>query len=181
MDMENLIIRRPIMADLEPAKIFFEMVLKHSFQDNGIDKLELLNEEIGDKENRILEDLNTDGRDRYFLLAEYDGSLVGSIEYGPTGKLINECTENSLSDLFEIGTVFVHPDFQKKGISALLLESLFRELRSKKVERVCFDSGYPIAQRIWNRTFGKPAYCFENYWGEDAHHMIWIVNIDDHN
>jgi len=59
------------------------------------------------------------------------------------------CTNGKLKNMPEIGTVFVHPDYQKRGIARQMLQSIFDHLQNQGIEEVCFDSGYSIAQSIW--------------------------------
>lgn len=176
--MKELFIRRPQVDELEKLYNFFETVLVNTFDSNGLsNRKELLLEEIEDKKRCINQDFETKGKERYFLIAEYKGVIVGSIEYGLSNELLNKCTNYELKDFLEIGTVFVHPDYQKKGISSLLLHSLFQVLKNNKIEEICLDSGYKIAQKIWEKRFGAPAYFLKDYWGKDTHHMVWRVKI----
>ncbi len=176
--MKELFVRRPQIDELEKLYNFFETVLINTFDSNGLsNRTDLLLEEIEDKKRCINQDFETMGRERYFLVADYKGEIVGSIEYGLSNDLLNKCTNYELKDFLEIGTVFVHPDYQKKGISSLLLQSLFQVLKKNKIEEICFDSGYKIAQKIWTRRFGKPDYFLKDYWGKDSHHMVWRVKI----
>ncbi len=178
--MKDITIRRPGIEELERIHAFFEEVLVDTFKKNNIyDRKELLQEEILDKKRGIAQDFDTEGKERFFLLAEHKGEIIGSIEYGLSNDLLNSCTEGELKDMLEIGTVYVRPDWQKRGVSALLMHSLFEVLKEKQVEEICFDSGYKIAQSIWCKRFGNPAYYLENYWGEGAHHMVWRVKIEE--
>ena len=65
---------------------------------------------------------------RHFYVAEADGRIVGSGAVGPYyGRKDESC-------LF---TVFVHPDFQGKGVGRRVMEALERDayfLRAKRVE-----------------------------------------------
>lgn len=56
---------------------------------------------------------------------------------------------------------------------------IFEEMEKKGIEEFCFDSGYKSAQEIWIKIFGQPQYFFNDYWGEDAHHMIWRLRVRD--
>ena len=50
-----------------------------------------------------------------FLLAidTNNDKIIGTIEVGPASTLINSCTGGVLKDLYEIGTVFILPEYQK--------------------------------------------------------------------
>lgn len=180
ISMKDITIRRPGIEERESIHTFFEEMLVDTFEKNNVsDMKELLQEEILDKKRYIAQDFETEGEERFFLLAEHKGEIIGSIEYGPSNDLLNSCTGGEFKDMLEIGTVFVRPDWQKRGISVLLMYSLFEELKEKRVEEVCFDSGYKIAQGIWCKRFGSPAYYLENYWGEGFHHMVWRVKVKE--
>ncbi len=180
MNKEEVIIRTPGTEELNSIYAFFQIVLKDTFEINGIgDLAELLEEELQDKRRCINQYFDTDGRDRFFLIAEFNHEIIGSIEYGLSNELLKRCTNDEMKDLYEIGTVFVHPKYQKKGISSLLLHHIFNALNSRGIEEVCFDSGYRIAQKIWCGKFGEPEYYLRNYWGEGSHHMVWRVRVKD--
>ncbi|HEL2030490.1 MULTISPECIES: GNAT family N-acetyltransferase [Bacillota] len=107
----------------------------------------------------------------------YEGCIVGTIEYGPASDLINSCTHGKYKNLYEIGTVFVRPDYQGQGIGNLLLNAMIQELQCKGIKEFCMDSGYSNAQKIWRKRFGEPEYFLENYWAEGQHHLIWKIKI----
>lgn len=178
--MQNIEISRPKAEDVELINAFFRAVLIHTFERNGIsDLVDLIKEEIVDKRRRLNEDIESGGKDKYFLIAKEGDKVVGSIEYGPSNDLIFTCTNGELKDLLEIGTVFVHPDYQSKGIGSEMLNLMFLELKKNGVREVCFDSGYKSAQKIWIKKFGKPEYHLKDFWGEGADHMVWRVNVED--
>lgn len=171
-------IRRPMVEEKDSIYDFFEVVLKHTFYINGIEDLEELLEEIQDKKRNIDQDFETDGKNRFFLIAEFNGEIIGTIEYGESNELIRKVTDNEYKDIPEIGTVFVHPKYQKRGVASLMLYNIFQRLSDEGVREVCLDSGYKAAQKIWCKIFGSPAYCLDKYWGEDDH-MIWKVDVKE--
>lgn len=178
--MINIEISRPNFEEIEPINDFFEIVLRDTFERNGIsDLVDLIAEEIENKRRFLNQDIESDGKNRYFLIAKEHDKIVGSIEYGPSNELIISCTNGELKDLVEIGTVFVHPDYQMKGIGSMMLNQIFKELEKKGIKEFCLDSGYKSAQKIWINKFGKPEYHLRDYWGENADHMVWRVNVED--
>jgi GNAT superfamily N-acetyltransferase len=84
-----------------------------------------------------------------------------------------------LKELAEVGTVFVHPDYQKQGIGNLLLNVMVLTFQNKGIEEFCLDSGYTNAQKIWKKKFGEPDYLLEYFWGKGYHHMIWRRRISE--
>ncbi|MCZ8542440.1 GNAT family N-acetyltransferase [Psychrobacillus psychrodurans] len=177
---ENVDIRRPRTEDMKEFNQFFRTVITDTFIKEGIgDKLQDIEDEIEAKKTYLESDFVSDGEKRYFLIALDRDKIIGSIEYGPASELISNCTDNALKDLNEVGTVFVHPDFQSKGVGNLLLNKMYLTLQSKGIEEFCLDSGYISAQKIWKKKFGNPNYLLKDYWDEGFHHMIWRVKVDD--
>ncbi len=84
-------------------------------------------------------DYASNGERRFFLIAlDIDnGKIIGSIEFGPASNLIIDCTNNHFKDLMEVGTVFVHPDYQRNGVGNLLLNKMFTILQNKGIEGFC--------------------------------------------
>jgi GNAT superfamily N-acetyltransferase len=178
--MTNIEINRPEFKDTELINEFFQLVIKDTFERNGIaDLVDTIVEEIEDKRSCLNQDIKSDGKSRYFLIAKEADKIVGSIEYGPCNELILSCTNGELKGVVEIGTLFVHPDYQKKGIGSRLLNLIFIELKKCGVKEFCFDSGYKSAQKTWVKKFGNPEYHLKDYWGEDADHMVWRISVED--
>lgn len=177
--MLDIEIRRPITENINELHQFFKTVITDTFHNEGIgDQLEDLEAEIETKKAYLASDLESNGEDRFFLLALESEKVIGTIEYGAVSELICTCTDNHLKELQEVGTVFVHPDYQRMGVGNILLENMYRTLRDKGIREFCLDSGYARAQNIWKKKFGEPAYLLEDYWGEGYHHMIWRVNCE---
>lgn len=178
--MTNLEITRPQVEDTEAINEFFRTILTDTFEKNDISKLkDLLEEEIECKKDYLQQDLKSGGRDRYFLIAKDEGRVISTIEYGHPNEVIMDCTKGEYKDIVEIGTVFVHPQYQNKGIGSMMLKLMFDELRNQGMNEFCLDSGYKKAQVTWTKKFGTPAYTLKDFWGEGADHMIWRVNIEN--
>ncbi|GIN37123.1 GNAT family N-acetyltransferase [Heyndrickxia oleronia] len=178
----NIYIRRPTISDSEELNDFFKIVIVDTFSKEGLSHLhEEIKSEIESKKNYLKSDLESNGENRYFLIAidESKDCIIGSIEYGPSSSLINACTNGELKDFVEIGTVFVLPEYQRQGIGTKLLKNMVLTLKRSGEEKICLDSGYSNAQKVWKKKFGIPQYVLRNYWGNGTDHMIWIVNIND--
>lgn len=161
----NVEISRPKKEDREELHHFFRLVITDTFIKDGIgEKLADIEEEIEVKKQYLESDYESIGQKRYFLIAMDGDKIIGSIEYGAASKLICHCTNHALEELVEIGTVFVHPDYQGKGVGNILLQSMFKTLENKGIQEFCLDSGYKRAQMIWKKKFGEPDYLLENYW-----------------
>lgn len=178
-NMNNIKIRRPRIEDKDELLDFFKLVLEDTFIKEGIqDLVEDLEEEIVAKEKYLEDDLMTNGDLVYFLMAEDQGKIVGTIQYGPSSDLIDSCTKGEYKDLYEIASVFVRPDYQGQGIGSLLLKSIYQVMEGKRIKEFCLDSGYSNAQKIWTKKFGEPAFFLPNYWSEGHHHLIWRVDLN---
>lgn len=178
--MRNIEINRPKIEDVEKINEFFQLVLKDTFRKNALDNLtELLAEEIECKRNFLNRDLRSNGENMFFLIAKENNKILGTIEYGPSNELIVSCTDGKLKDIKEIGTVFVHPEYQEKGIGSKMVSVIFEKMLEEGIEEFCMDSGYKSAQKIWTTKFGKPEYLLKDYWGEGGDHMIWRKDIRD--
>ncbi len=177
--MNSVMIRRPLEEDVKDLNNFFRLVVTDTFHKEGIgDLLKDMEEEIKAKKSCLNSDMKSGGKERYFLIALHGEKIIGSIEYGPASDLIKKCTDQALKDLYEVGTVFVHPDYQKKGIGNQLVAAIYLTLRNKGIEEFCLDSGYKHSQKVWRKKFGEPDYLLKDYWGEGAHHMIWRIKVN---
>lgn len=176
--MLNLQIRRPEADDIDELHCFFRTVITDTFRKEGIsDKVYDLEEEIKTKQCYLENDIKSGGVDRFFLIALEAGNIIGTIEHGPASPLIINCTNKRFQHLYEVGTVFVHPAYQRKGIGNRLLQEMYLTLHNHEVEEFCLDSGYRRSQTIWRKKFGEPDYFMKDYWGKELHHMIWRLNI----
>lgn len=177
--MKNIEIRQPLPEDKNELHLLFETVIRHTFKINSLTRLEkMLDLEIKDKKNCLNQYYETEGRERFFLIALVDNRIVGCIEYGMANVRVSNCTNGELAGITEVGTVFVIPEYQKRGIGRLLLDSIFSELSSRNIRKVCLDSGYKMAQKIWLQKFGQPEYFLKDYWGEGLDHMIWVLEAE---
>ncbi|MFN2747278.1 GNAT family N-acetyltransferase [Bacillus sp. z60-18] len=179
--MHNIEIRRPRLEDQNELNQFFRTVVTDTFAKEGLSELiQDIESEIENKKQYLQSDLNTSGEGRYFLIAsdKNGNQVIGTIEFGPASELIRH-TDRVLQEQYEVGTVFVHPDVQNRGVGTLLLNAMLLTLLSRGIEEFCLDSGYQSAQKIWKKKFGEPDYLLKDYWGKGADHMIWRICTDD--
>jgi GNAT superfamily N-acetyltransferase len=170
-------IRRPRKEDIEELNQFFRIVITDTFAREGLAGLiEDIEAEIDSKKNYLQLDLDSKGKKRYFLIALAENKIIGTIEYGPASELIRDCTNGKLRNLVEVGTVFVHPDYQRQGIGNRLLGEMLQTLKDLGIVESCLDSGYRNAQTIWIKKFGEPDYLLKDYWGQGQDHMIWKLS-----
>jgi len=173
-------IRRPRIEDIKELNSFFRIVITDTFIKEGLgERLNDINDEVEVKEKYLESDFESNGEKRYFKIALDGDKIIGSIEYGPASDLISNCTNNAFKELIEVGTVFVHPEYQRMGVGNLLLNTMYFTLQNKGIEEFCLDSGYINAQKIWKKKFGDPNYLLKDYWDKGYDHMIWRIKASD--
>lgn len=175
--VQKVEIRRPRTEDIEELHQFFRIVISETFAKEGLAGLiDDIETEIESKNNYLHLDLDSKGEKRYFLIALAENKIIGTIEYGPASKLIQDCTNGKLGNLVEVGTVFVLPYYQRQGIGNKMLNQMLYTLKARGIQEFCLDSGYKNAQTIWKKKFGEPDYLLKDYWGQGQDHMIWKVS-----
>lgn len=177
--MRKVEIRRPRTEDMAELHQFFRIVITDTFAREGLEALiDDIEAEIDSKKNYLHSDLDSKGKKRYFLIALVEDKIIGTIEYGPASELIQECTNGKLGNLVEVGTVFVHPEYQRQGVGNKLIAEILHTLKARGIIEFCLDSGYKNAQNIWKKKFGEPDYLLKDYWGQGQDHMIWKILTD---
>lgn len=176
---QNITISKPALQEISPLDEFFQFILTDTFDRNGYDDLtELRDSEIQLKKEMLRGSLESDFSEHFFLIAKLeDGTVVGTISVGPANEDIIECTNHAYEGLLEIGSLFIHPDYQKQGIASRLILEVEKILLAQGIKSYCLDSGYQMAQKTWTQKFGSPQYLIKDHWGEGADHMIWKVEI----
>jgi GNAT superfamily N-acetyltransferase len=178
--LEKVEIRRPRINETEELHQFFQTVITDTFEKEGLmDYVDDINEEIITKINYLKSDFDSNGATRYHLIAVVDNKIIGTIEYGAASDLIITCSNGTMKGLVEVGTVFVHPDYQRQGVGNILLNEMVLILQSRGIREFCLDSGYRNAQKVWKKKFGQPLYCLKDYWSKGNDHMIWKINIEE--
>ncbi len=178
--MHHVEIIRPRIANKDELNQFFRIVITDTFAREGLaEMVDVIENEIKNKEEYLKSDFDSNGKDRYFLIAIYDNKIIGSIEYGTANELICSSSDGMLNELVEVGTVFVYPDYQRQGVGNLLLNAMYLTLKNRGIDEFCLDSGYTNAQKIWKKKFGEPDYLLKDYWSEGFDHMIWRIRIHD--
>lgn len=176
--MFGVIIERPKEADTLRVHEFFDIMIRSTFGANGLGDLkEIIQEEKTYKRSCLREYFESKGRVRYFLVAKLGDEIVGTIEYGPSNEIIRNSDEN-LSIIKEVGTVYVHPEYQGQGIGKQLLDAIGRSLIEHGHKECVMDSGYQSAQKVWTKKFGRPFLLLKDYWSNGGHHMIWKLRVE---
>ena len=177
--IQNITISKPLLKDIPILEDFFKFILTDTFEKNGyLDLTELRDSEIELKKEMLRQSLERETSAHFFLVAKSeDGTLVGTISVGPANEDIVECTNSAYKDFLEIGSLFIHPAYQKQGIASGLIKEVEKLLLHEGIKSYCLDSGYQLAQKTWLQKFGKPQFLIKDHWGEGADHMIWKVDI----
>lgn len=165
------------MPDDLPALVeLFKKTITATFVREGIadSHASELPKQIQYQVEAVNRDISSDGKLERFLVAEFDGVIIGCIAFGCPGELIRKNTDAILTDTVEIKSAYILPSFQQKGIGTLLFDSILMELKEKKITKYVLDSGYRTAQKVWTKKLGVPTVILTDFWGKDAHHMIWL-------
>lgn len=178
--MKNIIIRRPKLCDQQEINKLFEVTIQDAFDKEGVgDAIDDINEQICHKKTLLDEDLKSNGENRFFLIAVLNGKIVGTISHGLRSKLIAECADRDVSDMQEIASIYILPEFQGQGIAKVLLNAMLLCLLSKGINEFCLDTGYAIARQVWTKLLGTPSVIKKDYWDEGADHCVWFKSVSD--
>lgn len=173
-------------ADVDGAYHIFETTIPEAYRQEGIESLlDEIQEEIEHKKaivQSVLQhesDLEPTTTSPFFLIARKEDKVVGTISYGPCGKVVQECTNHRLDHVGTLGSLYVLPELQGQGIASALIAALVTELQKRSITQFCLDSGYRIAQQKWRRKFGEPYVVTKDYWGEGSENMVWLCDVQD--
>jgi GNAT superfamily N-acetyltransferase len=178
--MKDLLITKPTKKDLKSAYAVFETTIPDIFEKEGIGHLkEEILKEIAYKKHIITDSLENTDSDFVFLVAKMDDKVIGTISFGPCGNETKKCTNHQLDAIGELGSLYVLPHFQGKGVGSALIQSMIMFLHELGVEQFCLDSGFKSTQKRWLRKFGEPYKIAKDYWGEGSDHMVWLCQVTD--
>jgi predicted cupin superfamily sugar epimerase/GNAT superfamily N-acetyltransferase len=158
--------------DRKEVEAFYRETIADTFKRNGIDDPDGVKEEV--KHQMETFDRQTDR----VLLARISDRLVGTIACGQQNRSVRNNIEESLKELPEIKGVYVHPDYQSRGIGTRLWKTMLTSLYKEGVEKACLDSGYRLSQKYWTKKIGEPEITIKDYWGKGEHQMIWFFEIN---
>ena len=162
--------------DFEAAYEVFKITIPYAFGkcDVELEKEDIKAETLNKK--RLLQ--KSIAKDEpVFFVAKHNNKVIGTIAYGPCSEDIKVCTNNEITDLGEIGSLFILPEYQNKGIGSALINYLMEYLKEKGIKEFCLDSGYDKAQKTWTKKFGKPYTVVKDYWAKDVDNMVWICKV----
>jgi len=172
--VNNIKIKRLKQDDIISVNEFLRYVISDTFEKDGIGYLkDEIADEVEEKKRYLVSDIESMGKDHFFLIAKDASKVIGTIEYSPNDKFISSCTNGKLNGIAKVGTIYIHPDYQRMGLGSRLIKLILLELDKKNINEFCLDSGFKSAQKIWFKMFGKPEYHLKDFWNEGGDHMIW--------
>ncbi len=175
MELEIL---RPTQENKEQILEFFNKMTKFAFEQNKIFEEYGAEDEYEYKKKTLEDDMNSNGKERYYLFAFHKGKPVASISCGKSNDNMNECSKGETKDMVEIGGVFVDTEYQGHGLCSLMFEKMKEHLKSQGISKYCLDCGYEVVgQKMWTKKLGKADYIVKDFWGKDSVHMVWIRNV----
>ena len=178
----NITLSRPHHEDLPELEEFFRAVISYAFEADGIgDRENGKQSEVSKQMGFIQSDLNSNGEEIYFLLARLDNKIIGTIGYAPAEKneFIRKNLNIDLTNIPEITSVYVHPDFHGHGIGSFLFNSMLLTLMHNGVKEICLDGGYQKSQKFWIHKMGEPNYISYDHFGPGLNYMIWYRRLND--
>lgn len=168
-----MIIKKPMETDILKLHDFWELVISDTSKKEGIEEENFVLEEIEYKMTVLKKYLQEPDKDISFLMAVDRDKIIGTISSSLCRDEILKLLGNKVKDKIQIGIVYIHPDYQRKGIATNLLNEMIGILKGNGVKEFYLDSGYLEAQKYWKVKLGAPIFVEKDYWGEGADHMIW--------
>ncbi|WNS45799.1 GNAT family N-acetyltransferase [Paenibacillus sp. MMS20-IR301] len=167
------------LGDLGQAARLFEITIADAFEREGLSHLQSdMEQEIAGKKRLACACMEPDNTDIHFWVARIGGQVAGTISYAPCGEDIRILTDCELEHVGELGTLYVMPEYQGRGIASALIAEVEAFLRSRGVTRYCLDSGYKRAQAKWLQKFGEPYAMAKDHWGPGSDHLIWLCSVN---
>jgi GNAT superfamily N-acetyltransferase len=168
-------IRRPAFNEIEQIVAVFRESFSVAMKLEGVPEKQILKEADEEAESLrecLQKDFASAGAETFFLVAIAENTIVGLCGLKPPDHLItdNYSIKNGIP---EVGFMYILPGFQTNGIGKRLLKGILEELQRKQVNEFCLDSGFKVAQKIWQHLLGEPVAVAKDYWGKGSHHMIW--------
>lgn len=175
----NTTVTRPQKEDEKKVKKHFSVVIANTFKEYGFyDKYQKdIDYEVGKQMSALQNYYDNDGKETYCLVAKNNTKIIGTIAYGKSSSDIKKYYKENLENTPEIKSVYILPEYQGKGVGTMLFEAIIKELKQKGFTEFCLDSGYPDAQKFWEKKIGTPVVRITNRWGAGNDYLIWHVKI----
>jgi GNAT superfamily N-acetyltransferase len=178
----HLNISNPKTEDREALKAHFIKTITDTFEKENIeDAEEMIQVEVNEQIETLERFFHTNTKQEYYLIARYQQQIVGTIALGKPNQLIIEHLKIKADKIPEIKSVYVAPNYQKKGVGSSLFQAIQKELSDLAISEYCLDCGYGNAQAYWIKKLGKPQIILIDHWSPGNHHMIWRIKRDETN
>lgn len=171
-------IRKPVESDIYKVQDFLELVISDTSKKEGVEEEGFVSEEVECKIEVLKKYLQESDRDISFLIALDKDKIIGTISSSFCRNEILELLGSKVKGKYQIGIVYIHPDYQKKGIATNLLNEMNEILKGRGVTEFYLDSGYLEAQKYWKRKLGTPLLVRKDHWGKGVDHMIWRSSLN---
>jgi len=161
----------------EDLKSFFLSVITDAFYQNDIYGLcsEEIPEQVKKQMKYVAYARKIKGRDISYFVAKYEGKIIGTIARSkiPSNIFLQKNLSIDFKSAPEVASVYVLPDFQRKGVGSFLFQAMVSKLKKEGFLEFCLDSGYPLAQKFWKKKLGLPEIILKDYWSLGCDHMFW--------
>jgi GNAT superfamily N-acetyltransferase len=175
----SIILIEPDTTLLPEIINLFTDSIANTFKLNGIKDLAELQYEISEKSERVRNYIESKSNDEFFIVAKLDKYIAGIAGVFPVSDTIIKNYPTLSKNDIEIGSVYIKPEYQRQGITRILLKRLLNELWERKIYKFYLDCGYSTSQVYWKRVFGNPVKTFPNYFGKDESYMIWEIDTEE--
>jgi len=172
-------IRCPKKEDIPAMRDFFKNVIKNTMEKEGINLDKFLEKEVESKMIFLKKYFNNKDNKNLIFIACDKEKVIGTISASPYNHKLNNIIEKNHKNQWKIGTVYVHPNYQRRGIGKNLFNTMCLFLKEKGIQEFYLDSGYKGAQKYWKQKLGEPLVIIENYWGKGTRKMVWVLKLID--
>ncbi|WP_027963732.1 GNAT family N-acetyltransferase [Halalkalibacillus halophilus] len=169
-----MIFRHVEKRDLPQLHELFQETISTVVEVEGLADVVSTNDEVQRLMQVVEDSFNKD--QTYFFVAEEQDELLGTIAITPPGEIIrNHCPE--LSEVLEIGCVYIKVSNQSQGVGRFLLTNIFDEARKLNMTKSSLDAGFKSSQAYWMKKLGDPIHVVKDCWGKGADHMVWEIDL----
>ena len=170
-------VSKPELMDKEKIRELFTVSIGDTFDKNNVTRLCEVTDEVEEK-MRLLDDYYRSKQgETFFLIAREEIKIVGVIACFPVSKTIKQNVTECTNDDTEIGCVYIHPEYQKKGIGLLLYNEMNEYLKRIGIRKCYLSAGFITSQNYWKKKLGEPQFILENMWGNGFHELVWKIII----
>ncbi|MGB6130004.1 MAG: GNAT family N-acetyltransferase [Psychrilyobacter sp.] len=169
-------IKKPLKNHLPQLEELFKIVISDTARREGITLPDFVDEEVREK-TKYCENYLKKVDNISILIALDDEKIIGTISSSYCDLDIKNVIKDIKKDSMKIGTIYIHPSYQRRGIGKILLSEMYKILKAKNVEEFYLDSGYKSAQIYWIKNLGEPFFRAKNYWGPKIDNLIWKVKL----